>query len=359
MKAFRPVQKKQRRGFTLIELLVVISIIATLAALILPAVQNARAAARRAECQNNMKQLCTAVMNFTSKKNGKLPALAEKIVNGSNIYMSWCVQLLPELDNSAARREFDSTTAAFIASGGTTAPFPAISMKMFQCPVDTNNFQIDGGLSYVVNTGYASAASYPGLTWTNHRADSNDWVDGVAANDYAIQHATGVFMAPWEGFDTFRPSLDYISSGDGQTNTILFAENVQGQNWHVANLGTGADIRNLAFAAPVAIGTDTLHPAGVTAANTAEVLAPVAGDPNANTWGGTLRTANALPSLNVIAARGTLPRPSSNHLGTSIYGFADGAARQISDTVDAWVYLRLLSPNGQRYGQVVSGLENY
>lgn len=350
MKAFRPVQKKQRRGFTLIELLVVISIIATLAALILPAVQNARAAARRAECQNNMKQLCTAVMNFTSKKNGKLPALAQKIVDGNNIYMSWCVQLLPELDNGAARREFDAAPAAF----------PAISMKMFQCPVDTNNFQIDGGLSYVVNAGYADAADFPNLTWTNHRADANDWVDGPAVNDYAIQRATGVFLAPWEGFDTFKPSLDYISSGDGQTNTIMFAENAQAQNWHIANLGAGAGLRNLAFAAPVNLGADSrFAAAGPAVANTPTVLAPPVGDNDAAAWGISMRNANAMPGLNIIAARGTLPRPSSNHLGTSIYGFADGAARQMSDSVDAWVYLRLISSNGGRYGQVVSGLENY
>ena len=128
MKAFRPVQKKQRRGFTLIELLVVISIIATLAALILPAVQNARAAARRAECQNNMKQLMTAVMNFASKKNGKLPALAENCRGSSmaaaHIYMSWCVQLLPELDNSAARREFDTTLRHSPVAGRLSRRYP-------------------------------------------------------------------------------------------------------------------------------------------------------------------------------------------------------------------------------------------
>jgi len=359
MKAFRLVQKKQRRGFTLIELLVVISIIATLAALILPAVQNARAAARRAECQNNMKQLTTAVMNFASKKNGKLPALAEKIVDGSNIYMSWCVQLLPELDNSAARREFDAAPAAF----------PAISMKMFQCPVDTNNFQIDGGLSYVVNAGYTivfnlgSTYRFSDVSWST--SNFSFFVNGPAASWYAIKHATGVFSSPVPqsaliaGFDSFKPSLDYISSGDGQTNTLLFAENVQGQNWHVADISVAAGIRNLVFAAPVELGVCTRFPMVTSANNTETVLAPPVNDPNATAWATRMNDENAMPGQNIIAPRGTLPRPSSNHLGTCIYGFADGAARQISDSVSPWVYLRLISPNGQRYGQVVSGLENY
>lgn len=348
MRAFRLIQKKQRRGFTLIELLVVISIIATLAALILPAVQNARAAARRAECQNNMKQLCTAVMNFASKKNGKLPELAAKIADGSSVYMSWCVQLLPELDNSAARREFDANPAGF----------PAISMKMFQCPVDTNNFAIDGGLSYVVNAGYAPGAAYPNIDWT-HNAESVAWVTGAGTlpTVRAIAHAAGVFSAPLEGSDSFKPSLDYISSGDGQTNTLLFAENSQAQNWHIANIapGSGSNLRDLAFCIPVVPGTDTT----AVTTNNAVALEPIGGDVLAPTWGNNMRTLNALPGLNIIAARGTLPRPSSNHLGTSIYGFADGAARQISDSITPGVYLRLISPNGQRYGQVVSGLENY
>jgi prepilin-type N-terminal cleavage/methylation domain-containing protein len=355
MKTFRPVQKKLRRGFTLIELLVVISIIATLAALILPAVQNARAAARRAECQNNMKQLCTAVMNFASKKNGKLPTLAEKIANGSNVYMSWCVQLLPELDNGAARREFDTTTAAFIA-GASTNTFPAISMKMFQCPVDTNNFQIDGGLSYVVNAGYILDANYPATDWT-HTANTVPWVAGFATRR-SIAHAAGVFSAPAEGSDTFRASLDYISSGDGQTNTLLFAENSQGQNWHIANIdgSGGSNQRDLIFGVPVTPGTETT----AVTTNPAVALQPIDGV-LAAAWATAMNDVanSALPGQNIIAARGTLPRPSSNHLGTSIYGFADGAARQISDSITPGVYLRLISPNGQRYGQVVAGLENY
>src|SRR4051794_10357031 len=62
----------RRRGFTLIELLVVIAIIAVLIALLLPAVQAAREAARRAQCVNNMKQLCLATMSYEGS-NGVLP----------------------------------------------------------------------------------------------------------------------------------------------------------------------------------------------------------------------------------------------------------------------------------------------
>jgi prepilin-type N-terminal cleavage/methylation domain-containing protein len=343
MRAFRPVQsnKKQRRAFTLIELLVVISIIATLAALILPAVQNARSAARRVECQNNVKQLGIAIMSFTAKKNGRLPQLAEQIRGGSSLYMSWCVQILPELDNGAARREFDANP------GG----FPAMSLKMFQCPVDQNNFQIPGGLSYVVNAGFVPTAVWP-LTGWDHVAGSGDWdASGTngGAEDYKIGHALGVFHAPPRIVDYFKPSLDYISSGDGQTQTVIFAENVQGQNWHLANLANigagGTSVADLAFGVPVDLLTDV--------------------DPRPGRFGltdSTLVTMDSLdasPGSNILATRGTLPRPSSYHLGTSIYGFADGGTRQIADNIDFRVYAKLLTPNGQRYGQSVLGTEGY
>lgn len=87
----------RRRAFTLIELLVVIAIIAVLVALLLPAVQQAREAARRAQCRNNLKQFGLAMQNYAEQFNG-MPPRRSGPTWGTPYHQGWATRILPQLD---------------------------------------------------------------------------------------------------------------------------------------------------------------------------------------------------------------------------------------------------------------------
>ncbi len=112
----------QRHAFTLVELLVVIAIIGTLVGLLLPAVQAAREAARRSQCQNNMKQLGLGVINFESATR-KLPSPGQCDSTGSssttyNIH-SIATLILPYIEQSNVYNQFDVTANPVAAYGAT------------------------------------------------------------------------------------------------------------------------------------------------------------------------------------------------------------------------------------------------
>ncbi len=119
------------RGFTLIELLVVIAIIAILIALLLPAVQQAREAARRTQCKNNLKQLALAMHNYEASNNTFPPSMAvNPSITGNS---SWSIhgRLMPYLEQVNLYSQIDLSKA--------WSNFPVISgfrVPGFVCPSD-------------------------------------------------------------------------------------------------------------------------------------------------------------------------------------------------------------------------------
>ena len=121
-----------RRGFTLIELLVVIAIIGVLIALLLPAVQAAREAARRTQCVNNLKQLGLALHNYAGASDGRLPPVNfSQVANpatGNAAVGSAHYALLPYVEQGNVARLYDpavgfsDTWASQNANGAAASP---------------------------------------------------------------------------------------------------------------------------------------------------------------------------------------------------------------------------------------------
>ncbi len=135
---------RHRRAFTLVELLVVIAIIGVLVALLLPAVQAAREAARRSSCGNNLKQMALAVQNFESTYKVFPASQKPGIPNASGQYDGWSCQgqILPYLEqgNLYAGINFDLTYngQTIPASGGPQA-IASVRVPTYQCPSEVNN----------------------------------------------------------------------------------------------------------------------------------------------------------------------------------------------------------------------------
>jgi len=146
------IRSAQRAGFTMLELLVVIGVIGILMALALPAVQQARAAARLAQCRNNLKQIGAALHNFESS-HGSLPAGCD--FEEFRLH-SWCTRILPYIDQAPLYSEYN-WEADF--SGN----FDVIStnLPLFVCPSAITHR--DGKSDYGGNYGSSLTGLVPGL----------------------------------------------------------------------------------------------------------------------------------------------------------------------------------------------------
>src|SRR5262245_5824738 len=125
-----PAQKRRAgRPFTLLELLVVLGIIAALFALLLPATRTARPAARRAQCENNLKQIALALLNYEQDYHA-LPPAHTVDANGRPLH-SWRTLILPYLEHEALYRTIDLSKPW---NHPANAKALGTSVSIFRCP---------------------------------------------------------------------------------------------------------------------------------------------------------------------------------------------------------------------------------
>lgn len=214
------------KAFTLVELLVVIAIIGVLVALLLPAVQAAREAARRSQCQNNLKQLGLATLNYETAKK-KLPPLYvfDDAISTSTPAHGTHLYVLPYMELQSV---FDQYNFRFAWNHSTNRTATSADIPTFICPsapapsersVERNNFPQGSYSDYGVNGRISPCATRVMVAaGVRNRGDWQNFFTGVKQYEFFDSGCNGgKALDGQDGVTTF----ERIS--DGTSNTIMWA----------------------------------------------------------------------------------------------------------------------------------------
>jgi prepilin-type N-terminal cleavage/methylation domain-containing protein len=161
-------------AFTLVELLVVIAIIGILIALLLPAVQAAREAARRSQCANNLKQQALGIHNHISAKKTLPPgAVVTGPCCGARSYSNWAIEILPFIEESVLYEKYDNTKYNDSPSSTANLAVTSTIVPTYACPADE-----EANLSKKPAVGpgsgfYYRTSSYRAVTGRSDNSGSN------------------------------------------------------------------------------------------------------------------------------------------------------------------------------------------
>ncbi|EAQ78275.1 DUF1559 domain-containing protein [Blastopirellula marina] len=304
--------RPHRSGFTLVELLVVIAIIGVLIALLLPAVQQAREAARRSSCQNNMKQLALACHMYHDTYL-MLPY-------GEAQYITWKISILPFIEQSNLSDQFDYTVS-FKSNEDTVNSnlLSNVNISAFNCP------------SYSKNP---TDQNYWGNNNRNHQFHSYVGINGALNESNTDKHADWGECFSWYGWKCnngafgYNEKLGFNSLTDGTSNTLLLGEH-SGRDLTV--VGNGADITYGDWGGWAGSGNtgdmfaQTEHAGGG--------ILPIQDGPNAN--------CNGRSGFNCDASYLSSVMVNSEHPGGAQFAMSDGSVRFVAETVDVTSFRRM------------------
>ena len=366
----------RRAGFTLVELLVVIAIIGTLVGLLLPAVQSAREAARKAQCSNNVKQLALAAVNYAAA-NKRYPTSGEgNYFLGKKPAMnleSFFVQVLPFVEQLGLASRWNSklpywdTTAVTGATGG-NSQLAATKISTFICPSNSISKDEYGGSSAggALNTTTAAQFAYYGRTDYMPVA----YTDLNPANGFrnASVVSAGTKNGYKEGLLTYDQSSSQSSAVDGTSNTAIFFEDAGRDRQAVGSYDVDSTLTNFVQRTPQKLNNITVTvssdmPSNKTVPNRwadGDSAGGVSGAADDEGTSGSAVGYRTKPIINNTKAPiggsgsctwdtnncGPNDEPFSTHAGNGCFaGFADGSVHWLSEKLDVQVIRQLADAN--------------
>lgn len=208
-------------GFTLVELLVVITIIGMLAGMLMPAISAARESARMAQCQSQQKNLGSAVQQYEGLQR-QFPGYLQRIgpSYGFQIEASWIVALLPYLDRSDLYNVWQTGTGPLPQGAAVTDRLRL--WKFLTCPSAPPLLSgpSDTPLGYVCNAGMRN---YPG-SYAPYAA-THTGIGAPEAYGVFTYHGLQVVNGSKVPLDLGKATLEFVSSHDGASMTLMLAEN--------------------------------------------------------------------------------------------------------------------------------------
>jgi prepilin-type N-terminal cleavage/methylation domain-containing protein/prepilin-type processing-associated H-X9-DG protein len=327
--------RNRQRAFTLVELLVVISIIGMLMALLLPAVQQAREAARRLQCMNNMDNIATGVQIYVTSK-GYFPGLLDKVAREGDAFQpaTWLMMIFPSLEQGDV---YDRWNDPIINNGGMTQEtHDAISpyIPIANCPSALNNNH--------------------SIPWTNYVANA-----GVGLNDELVSLANYTYEKAQDAANGVF--TDRINTGqrvtlsdfrNGSSNTLMVSESLLHTQWDPPLWWSGP--LNANGQSGVDAGFCWLYASETNVSS----VGPIS---DVGSVQATTRVTNKMRinyNKNTLTSTGgdvELARPSSLHPGGVNVMFADGHGQFLGDGIEYHFYQQLMTPDDHKSYMPIKG----